>query len=87
MRGNKWIRLVNQTTDLDNNTVTADIKSPGIYSLASFEINKTTENPWDINRDSNVNIFDLVLVAGQFGENGKNLKGDINGDNSVNKFD
>ena len=87
LRGNKWIRLVNQTTDLDNNTVTADIKSPGIYSLASFEINKTTENPWDINRDSNVNIFDLVLVAGQFGENGKNLKGDINGDNSVNIFD
>ena len=87
LRGNKWVRLANQTTNLNNNTVTADIKSAGIYSLASFEINEIAENPWDINRDSNVNIFDLVLVASQFGENGKNLKGDINGDNSVNIFD
>ena len=87
LRGNKWVRLVNQTTNLHNNTVTADIKSAGIYSLASFEMNKIAENPWDINRDNSVNIFDLVLVAGQFGENGKNLKGDINGDSSVNIFD
>ena len=50
-------------------------------------MNKIAENPWDINKDNSVNIFDLVLVASQFGENGKNLKGDINGDSSVNIFD
>ena len=34
-----------------------------------------------------VNIFDLVIAAGQFGRVGENLKGDVNGDGGVNIFD
>ena len=41
----------------------------------------------DVNGDSSVNIFDLVVVAGQFGKSGAGLSGDVNGDNSVNIFD
>ena len=41
----------------------------------------------DVNRDSSVNIFDLVMVAGQFGKSGAGLSGDVNNDGSVNIFD
>ena len=41
----------------------------------------------DVNSDNNVNIFDLVIVAGQFGRSDVGLSGDINGDGSVNIFD
>ena len=41
----------------------------------------------DVNGDDMVNIFDLVIAAGQFGQAGTGLMGDVNGDNSVNIFD
>ena len=41
----------------------------------------------DINGDGAVDIFDLVMVAGQFEEKGNNLLGDVNGDKDVNIFD
>ena len=41
----------------------------------------------DVNRDNSVNIFDLVVVTGQFGKSGTGLSGDVNGDSSVNIFD
>ena len=41
----------------------------------------------DVNGDQVVNIFDLVIAAGQFGQVGKDLMGDVNGDGSVNIFD
>jgi len=41
----------------------------------------------DADGNSSVNIFDLVIVAGQFGENGTGLSGDVNGDSNVNIFD
>jgi len=40
----------------------------------------------DVNGDEVVDIFDLVMVAGQFGKKG-NSRGDINGDEDVNIFD
>ena len=39
--------------------------------------------PGDVNRDGVVNIQDLVLVAGQFGQAGQN-DADVNGDGVVN---
>lgn len=43
--------------------------------------------PWDVNDDGTVDIRDLVLVAGQFGESGEDLKGDVNKDGIVNVLD
>ena len=34
-----------------------------------------------------VNIFDLVMVASNFGKSGEGLVGDVNGDDAVNIFD
>ncbi|MAF65257.1 MAG: hypothetical protein CMJ84_06320 [Planctomycetes bacterium] len=41
----------------------------------------------DVNGDNMVNIFDLVIAAGQFGQTGSGLMGDVNSDSSVNIFD
>ena len=70
-------------------TVTA---TSGADSTTTAEVTTTTTiepppTPWDVNDDGIVNIQDLVLVAGQLGESGEDLKGDINGDGIVNILD
>ncbi|RKU08340.1 hypothetical protein C6503_23245 [Candidatus Poribacteria bacterium] len=67
-------------------TVTA---TSGTDSTMTAEVTTTTTiemppTPWDVNDDGTVNIQDLVLVAGQLGESGEDLKGDINDDGTVN---
>ena len=67
-------------------TVTA---TSGTDSTMTAEVTATTTiemppTPWDVNDDGIVNIQDLVLVAGQLGESGEDLKGDINDDGIVN---
>ena len=42
---------------------------------------------WDISQNEIVDIFDLVIVAGQFGKEGKNLTGDIDKNAVVDIFD
>ncbi len=45
-------------------------------------------NPWDVNRDNMVDIFDLVLVAGEFGKSPPDHPAvDVTGDEVVNIFD
>ena len=43
--------------------------------------------PWDVNDDGIVDIRDLVLVAGQFGQSEESLEGDVNGDGIVDILD
>ena len=67
-------------------TVTA---TSGTDSTMTAEVTTTTTietppTPWDVNDDGIVNIQDLVIVAGQLGESGEDLKGDINDDGIVN---
>ncbi|MDP6597699.1 MAG: invasin domain 3-containing protein, partial [Candidatus Poribacteria bacterium] len=59
---------------------------------AKFTVQKpadklTAKLAGDVNGDKTVNIFDLVIVAGQFGQAGPGLEGDVNGDFGVDVFD
>ena len=51
--------------------------------IVRFEV--TGESPYDLNADGEINILDLVLVAGAFGES--DSEADVNGDGVVNILD
>ena len=61
-----------------------DISTPGI----GIVINKPSTQfiEYDVNQDGTVNISDIVLVAGRFGQSGPNIA-DVNGDGVVNVND
>ena len=41
----------------------------------------------NVNHDGIVNILDLVIVASNFGQTGRNLQGDVNRDGIIDVFD
>ena len=41
----------------------------------------------NVNHDGVINILDLVLVASNFGQTGRNLQGDVNRDGIIDVFD
>ena len=86
--GGEWIKVAS-TSEIDDPNIKVDpglITFPanryGIYGLAG----PLTE-PWDVNSDGQVDIFDLVQVVKHFAESGDDLIGDVNSDSSVDIFD
>ncbi|MBI1922740.1 IPT/TIG domain-containing protein [Candidatus Poribacteria bacterium] len=59
----------------------------GQSAVIKFTYKRPQFPAYDVNQDGIVNIFDLVLVGGQFGQSGAGLSGDANGDGIVNIFD
>jgi len=55
-----------------------------------FAVFVELQNPWDVNRDGRVDIFDLIVVAQHFGASsapGDALNPDVNRDGKVDLFD
>ena len=59
----------------------------GTSTVPSAEAKPVNKLTGDVNGDGTVNIFDLVIAAGSFGEIGTGIMGDVNGDGGVNIFD
>ena len=77
--------LLNKTSTLTvSNVLLSDSTGRGSRPrVEDVEVMKRPQITGDVNQDGVVNIQDLVLVAGRFGQSGKN-KADVNGDNVVN---
>jgi hypothetical protein len=70
-----WSQVKDQVTDTDENMVTAIVPKFGIYRLA------IPLPSWDVNRDGQVDILDLILVSEHFGEISSEI-GDVDVDDS-----
>ena len=71
-------------------TNTVEVSAAGIEVPATFHAISDTEAPpisADINKDGNVNILDLILIASKIGNIGTNLAADVSGDGVVNILD
>ena len=56
--------------------------------IPEFRLGREIQNPWDVNMDNVVDIFDLVLVGGQFGQTPPtDTRRDVNDDGTVDIFD
>ena len=79
-----WIDVKgNPLSLLSVNTHIPALQSKGV----TVEFDEVVVQPADVNDDGVVNIFDLVSVASQFGEQGQNIAADVNGDGVVNILD
>ena len=58
-----------------------------VTTTTTIKLVPTPPAPWEVNSDGTVNIFNLVSIAGQFGQSGDDLDGDVNGDATMNIFD
>ena len=82
-----WLTAVDANLTAEQRTYygdKTDISTPGI----GIVINKSSTQfvEYDVNQDGTVNIPDIVLVAGRFGQSGPNIA-DVNGDGVVNVND
>lgn len=59
----------------------------GDYTLSIKGEGSALSSPWDVNADGTVDVLDLALVGGQWGQSGANLSGDVNGDGRVDVSD
>ena len=71
-------------------TNTVEVSAAGIQGKATFNAISDIESPSiaaDVNRDGNVNVLDLVVIASELGNTGTNLTADVNGDGTINVLD
>jgi len=87
-RGSKVKLIVRGTVrDLAGNTLDGNgngVPEGSPKDDVSFEF-QVAEVRWDLNGDGEVDIFDMVIVAGRFGK--KSEEADLNGDGVVDIFD
>ena len=60
---------------------------PGASSVIVAQVQSIGVVTANVNHDGVVNILDLVLVANNFGQTGRNLQGDVNRDGIIDVFD
>ena len=89
LRGGSWLDPGNTARSAKRSVMMTSMRSSEIgfrcaISLSDFLV--FTADPWDVNKDGNVDIFDLVLVASNFGRVAAK-KGDVNNDGNVDVFD
>ena len=60
---------------------------PGASSVVFAQVQSIGVVTANVNHDGVVNILDLVIVASNFGQTGRNLQGDVNRDGIVDVFD
>ena len=60
---------------------------PGAYLVTVAQVQAIGVAAANVNHDGVVNILDLVLVASNFGQTGRNLQGDVNRDGIIDVFD
>ena len=60
---------------------------PGASSVIFAQVQSIGVATANVNHDGVINILDLVLVASNFGQTGRNLQGDVNRDGIIDVFD
>ena len=60
---------------------------PGAYLVTVAQVQAIGIAAANVNHDGVVNILDLVIVASNFGQTGRNLQGDVNRDGIIDVFD
>ena len=60
---------------------------PGAGPVTLAQVQSVGVATANVNHDGVVNILDLVLVASNFGQRGRNLQGDVNRDGIIDVFD
>ena len=60
---------------------------PGASLVTVAQVQSIGVAAANVNHDGVVNILDLVLVASNFGQTGRNLQGDVNRDGIIDVFD
>ena len=60
---------------------------PGASLITVAQVQSIGVAAANVNHDGVVNILDLVLVASNFGQTGRNLQGDVNRDGIIDVFD
>jgi len=82
LQDENWTEI-DTVVDPEANIVTAKVSQLGTYRLVEIQL-----NPWDVKKDGQVNIFDLVLVGSHFGEKAQpGDPWDVKVDGQVNIFD